>query len=814
MVRIIFLHLFFILSFSASLLVLSFFSTDAEAREEFEIEIGDKVRILSDRAFRKGREGKFEAVGNVIISQGKNAIYGEKASLNFQTGETLVAGNVRYIGPEVTMNGSLLEYNFKTKSIKLENSRLITEQFTLVGKRIERMENETVRAESAEYTTCRDCPESWSVFGKDVTITLGQYVSIKHAFIKMKGVVMLYLPYIIFPIKKKRESGLLFPKISFDFDEGVRFQQPFFLAINDSVDATFTPTVYGRRGLMNMVQYRQALGEKKWFEINSLQNFDRIYEPNKVDDTSSGESHFRHFSTYEHHWSSGFWFNHHLFVNQSSDIDTLRDYEFYNFERVRGDYLGVDSFFDFRFPLLQFSFDGGYRENVLVRESEIFDTDYVQVVPNFSFQAMPFQLFKSDLLFLNRGLIDLKGEFNRFRQDIKNEEDFVRNADRLHFEPSLDWNLGYLGPLNLQNQLTYETQMYRFPTIKNKQKDSFKKSLLKNTLSLGLDIEKVFGIAYEESIPIEETVGRSRDDNLDSLPREKIEERNRLKKINDAIVGSIPLQGEEFFNRKIRMRRFSYRHLQKFRINHFYLSDEKRRGNEDFYVQVNEDAGQFDFLDAPRELQFKVQDRKSSTSLPLKNTIELQWNHIITKKSPKEILPESDGRLLGDNFSYSNIAFLDFSQGFDLDESSSRFEDRLTRLKVSGGGSINKFSMSFNEYYFYQTNQHLFDVGVNQKFRYANLGLSFTYDGFSVPVVKYSSLNGELFISNNLAFEAIYDFNLEDKKATRTKLISHYRPPNNCWKLDLQYEKTQIETSLSFNFLIKYNEGQFTGAKQ
>lgn len=107
-----------------------------EAREDFEFSLGDKVRVLSDKAFRKTKENKFEAVGNVIITHAENAIYGEKASMSFNTGETQVIGNVRYVGPNITLHGTELNYNFKDKKMSVRNARILSDNYVVLGKEL------------------------------------------------------------------------------------------------------------------------------------------------------------------------------------------------------------------------------------------------------------------------------------------------------------------------------------------------------------------------------------------------------------------------------------------------------------------------------------------------------------------------------------------------------------------------------------------------------------------------------------------------------------------------------------------------------
>ena len=228
----------------------------------------DNVQLLSDKAFKFPKENKFEAVGSVVISQGPNSIYGDKATLSMQTGEATVLGNVRYVGPDMTLFGSEFDYNFKTSLFTIKNARLKSGNFILQGKKIEKISEDLIIAEGAEVTTCQDCPESWTVYGNKVKIVPNKYIYIYSGFVSIKGISFFYIPYLVFPIKKKRETGLLLPKLELSQDDGARFRLPFFWAIDDKKDMTLTPSMFGRRGFGSLFEYRQNVAEEKWFQLD------------------------------------------------------------------------------------------------------------------------------------------------------------------------------------------------------------------------------------------------------------------------------------------------------------------------------------------------------------------------------------------------------------------------------------------------------------------------------------------------------------------------------------------------------------------
>lgn len=788
-------------------LFVSTFSFSLHAREVFEFNLGEKIRVLSDTAFRKSSENIFEAVGNVIITHLSSAIYGEKATLSFETGEAEIVGNVRYVGAEMTLYGSRLKYNFNDESLLLENARIVTENTIVIGRQIRRGSDATIEAIDAEYTTCQDCPESWSIFGEKVSITLGEYVRIKNAYIKVKGVVVMFVPYIILPIKKERESGLLFPNLGFNLSEGARFELPWFWAINDSSDMTFTPTFYGRRGLHHKYQYRHVLGEQKWFEVNSLQAMDKIYEPGKIEFDPSGRTEFRHFSDYEHHFSFGHRFNHHLHFNETKDLDTIRDYEFYNANRLMGPELGLQSHFNFGLPQVEFNVEGTFFRNMLTAKEEEFDDSYVQILPRANVILNPHSILQTSYFGLNRLSFGGEFEYTRFKQNNILESNFVRNAHRYHLAPYLDWQLGFLGPVHFQTRATLDRQIYRFP-YEEEGRDKFSKSAVLTQSEMKIEIERVFGVAYSDVITIDQ-IDRNRVDieNFQGLAGQ--ESAQSMNQLNDNLIGDVPLIARDFADQEIVVSNNSYRHSQEYKLRHYYLNDEKNSGSRTFFNQILQTNGQFDSLDAFRDRQTEITDGNSVTSLPLNNTLEAVWNNTLIMKSAKKFDVFEDQRYLRDNFTYRKIAHFNVSQGYDFTVGDEETNKRLTRLHLDTGFTLDRFRFDFNEYYFYIDQEHLFSGRLSYFFTRGEFSTSYNYNSFASPVYKFSSVSGKFALNDLIEVRGLVDFDIDQKRTSRMQYGLLYSPVNECWKLDLSFKTTRIDKALSFNILINFNDNNF-----
>lgn len=779
---------FVILSFIFLLL-----SNPLIARETFEFNLGQKINVLSDKAFRKSSENEFEAIGNVVITHLKNSIYGEKAKINFTTGDAEIIGNVRYIAPEMTLYGTKLKYNFLSRQIDLENARVLSDNFVVTGKKILQKTPEIIYAEEAEYTTCRDCPESWSVFGKNVTIEVGNYVRIRHAFIKINGVIAMYFPYIVFPIKQKRETGLLFPIFGFSSKEGFRYQQPFFWAIDDYKDATLTPSTFGNRGLGGDVQYRQNFSEKTWLEVNSLQLNDKVYKPFKLDKEKSGDQYYRHFSDLEFHSTYTHSFNNHFYFTNTSDLDTSRDLDFFTKEKIRGTEVGGGGFLEGRTSLFSLTGEGYFNKNMLTTEPRQFDNRYVQILPKITLASVPYSVLHSNYPLAKNISFALNSDYTIFKQNIADTTGPIRNARRLNLAPYMNWQLGNLGPIFFSHQLKLDYQSYVFPTETDKKFS--KKGLLYET-EAKIELERVFGLSYTEKKPIDTEVNGSRKDTdkqttiglLPSLKNSKDEELTLVSKN-------------------------SYRHSQEYKIKHYYLSDQKFSGNSKFRDQIETDAGQFDYVDAVRAKEHLTNQVTAQDSLPLSNTVELQWNNRIIQKVAREFDPYIDARYLKDNFAYSNIAFFEVSQGLDLNIKSDELVNRLTRLYVNTGLSLDRTSLNIQEFYFHKTSEHKLASTVSHNFDRFTFGGRFTYNSFNssnTPITKLAGYDLLVHANDLLTFKNSLDYNLNSKNITQSSYSLIYSPLNNCWKLEFNYTRDLIEKKFGLLVYINYNENNFS----
>ena len=284
-----------------------------------------------------------------------------------------IEGNVRFITKDMTLYGSHVDYNIATGAAHIKNARILTSDFNLVARELIRINENEYLAKESEFTTCKDCRESWAIYGNYIRLNVGKYVQIKHGLFKVKGVDIIYIPYIVLPILAKRETGLLIPRISQRTGEGLSFEQPFFWAIDDHKDATLSPTFWAKRGYGGDLQYRQRFSEMSWLELNSRLVNDTIYWPGQSNVGPSGEQFFRYFADVESHqfWSPNL--NSHFRYTGTRDLDFIRDYPQYTDPRITSSDFGFQGIVNWRQDLFSINTEANYLRNQLFSDSTEFD---------------------------------------------------------------------------------------------------------------------------------------------------------------------------------------------------------------------------------------------------------------------------------------------------------------------------------------------------------------------------------------------------------------------------------------------------------
>ncbi len=205
------------------------------------------------------KANRCELHGSAALHQSGESLYADNVYIDLETKLVSAYGNVNYVSSNALIQADEMHFNLETRTGSIIRGRVSTNQITLTGERINKLGPDRFQTHRGEYTTCKDCPRSWSLLANDVDLEIEGYAFMSSVTMKIGDAPSFWIPYMIVPIKTKRQTGLLIPRFGFTAF-GTNFVQPFFWAINRSMDATIGYGVFGGRGNRLEAEGRYNLG--------------------------------------------------------------------------------------------------------------------------------------------------------------------------------------------------------------------------------------------------------------------------------------------------------------------------------------------------------------------------------------------------------------------------------------------------------------------------------------------------------------------------------------------------------------------------
>jgi len=195
--------------------------------------------------------------GDLVI-QADHLDYNQPTDLARARGKVRVnrAGNV-YEGPLLELRVDAFEGFFNQPSY-----RFLSNGGHGQAERVDFVDADRVVIHKASFTTCQRLPvpdwtPDWMLQADSLSMDQAEDTgSAKLAVLSFKGVALLPIPYLTFPLSGQRKSGFLPPTIGLDNVNGFELAQPYYWNIAPNRDATLTPALMTKRGVNLRTQFR------------------------------------------------------------------------------------------------------------------------------------------------------------------------------------------------------------------------------------------------------------------------------------------------------------------------------------------------------------------------------------------------------------------------------------------------------------------------------------------------------------------------------------------------------------------------------
>jgi LPS-assembly protein len=220
--------------------------------------------IVADEMNYDDQAKAYIGKGNVIITKKDKNLNADYVRFHQNTMDVFARGHVIMTVGENIITGTSMEMNLNTETGTIYNGTIFLDEnhFYIKGDKIQKIGKDSYAVDKASVSTCDGDPPSWTITGRNLKVTVEGYGFVKHAALWAKRVPVLYTPFLVFPVKLKRQTGLLAPQIGYSDRKGSEYIQPFFWAINESSDATFYAHYMSSRGEKLGMEYRYVLDEQ------------------------------------------------------------------------------------------------------------------------------------------------------------------------------------------------------------------------------------------------------------------------------------------------------------------------------------------------------------------------------------------------------------------------------------------------------------------------------------------------------------------------------------------------------------------------
>ena len=212
---------------------------------------------------------RVSAVGNVQLFYNGTSVEADKVIYDQKTKRLHAEGNIRMTDADGKITyANIMDLSDDYRDGFVDSLRVDTEDQTrMAATRAERSSGNYTVFQNGVYTACAPCkddpkkPPLWQVKGERIIHDQTEkMLYFEAAQLEFFGVPMAYLPYFSTPDPTvKRKSGFLMPGFSEASTYGFGVEIPYYWAIAPDYDATFSPRITSKQGVLLQAEFRQRL---------------------------------------------------------------------------------------------------------------------------------------------------------------------------------------------------------------------------------------------------------------------------------------------------------------------------------------------------------------------------------------------------------------------------------------------------------------------------------------------------------------------------------------------------------------------------
>jgi hypothetical protein len=212
---------------------------------------GPNLKFFADDVDLYVNTNKVVASGNVVFTNADGRISAERLEFDTATGVGTFydASGIMSLAKQGPAAGNTAAFGGQDPDVYF------------YGAKLEKLGARKYRITRGGFTTCVQPTPRWEITSGSVILNLDDYAIARNTLLKVKGVPLMFLPMIYYPIQKsERQTGFLLPTYGTSTVRGQSISNAFFWAINRSQDATLFHDWFTRTGTGMGSEYRYIAG--------------------------------------------------------------------------------------------------------------------------------------------------------------------------------------------------------------------------------------------------------------------------------------------------------------------------------------------------------------------------------------------------------------------------------------------------------------------------------------------------------------------------------------------------------------------------
>lgn len=185
--------------------------------------------------------------GGVTISDSGVQVQADEGTFNTQTRQGVVKGNVVVSSSAGILGADSADLNVPNETGEFTNLKFEVEEggFDVESAKARKVSEFDFELEDSSVTSCH-CPDGakpWEIRSDSCKLTQEGYAHSYDSSVYFEGLPIFYSPYLSFPVKNERASGLMPPQWGVSNQNGILYRQPILGIVDGSTDFTVSPFI-------------------------------------------------------------------------------------------------------------------------------------------------------------------------------------------------------------------------------------------------------------------------------------------------------------------------------------------------------------------------------------------------------------------------------------------------------------------------------------------------------------------------------------------------------------------------------------------